>query len=109
MGNTGHLYAFDMGQNAYFPAQITATQFNGTLNGAVKDVGNGTSTTFAYSKAGLDTASWFAAWNGYELRAIAPSKVLSTIGAAASSHTHSYLPLSGGTLTGELIQQKNKI
>ena len=28
---------------------------------------------------------------------------LSDIGAAASSHTHSYLPLSGGTLTGETI------
>lgn len=28
---------------------------------------------------------------------------LSEIGAAAASHTHSYLPLSGGTLTGETI------
>lgn len=27
----------------------------------------------------------------------------STVGAAASSHTHSYLPLAGGTLTGQLI------
>lgn len=27
---------------------------------------------------------------------------LSEIGAAAASHTHSYLPLSGGTLTGDL-------
>ena len=64
----------------------------------VLDVGNNTPTTFAYSKGGLDTTSWFAAWNGYELRAISPAKVLSTIGAATSSHTHSYLPLAGGTM-----------
>ena len=32
---------------------------------------------------------------------------LSEIGAAASSHTHSYLPLSGGTLTGYLTLQNN--
>lgn len=32
---------------------------------------------------------------------------LSEIGAAASSHTHSYLPLSGGTMTGVLYPQRN--
>lgn len=31
-----------------------------------------------------------------------PSYSYSEVGAAASSHTHSYLPLSGGTLTGSL-------
>lgn len=29
----GHLYTYDVGQNAIFPAHITATQFNGPLNG----------------------------------------------------------------------------
>lgn len=33
------------------------------------------------------------------------SWTLSEIGAAAASHSHSYLPLSGGTLTGNLIVQ----
>lgn len=46
----------------------------------VKDSGNGTATTFAYSKTGLSTTSWFAAWNGYELRAISPANTKSAIG-----------------------------
>ena len=33
MAKTGHLYAYDANQNATFPAQITATQFNGALTG----------------------------------------------------------------------------
>ena len=33
MASTGHLYTFDINQNATFPAQVTATQFNGPLNG----------------------------------------------------------------------------
>lgn len=33
MGNTGHLYSYDAFQNATFPANITATTFNGPLNG----------------------------------------------------------------------------
>lgn len=68
----------------------------------VLDSGNNTATTFAYSKAGLETASWLAAWNGYELRAISPSKVLSTIGAATSGHTHTFID---GTYTGNGGQQ----
>ena len=45
----------------------------------VKDIGNNTDTTFAFSKAGLTTTSWFAAWNGYELRAINPASTRTTI------------------------------
>ena len=33
MAKTGHLYRWDSSQNAIFPAQVTATQFNGLLNG----------------------------------------------------------------------------
>lgn len=44
-------------------------------NQYVGDVDNGVQTTFAYSKTGLESTSWLAGWNGYELRAISPSKV----------------------------------
>lgn len=36
MAKTGHLYAYDNAQNATFPAQVTATQFNGTATNASK-------------------------------------------------------------------------
>ena len=34
MAKTGHLYAYDNAQNATFPAQVTATQFNGNATTA---------------------------------------------------------------------------
>lgn len=52
---------------------------------SVNDSGNGASTTFAYSKAGMeyDEYTWLAAWNNNELRAIHKSQF------ARASHTHS--------------------
>ncbi len=81
-------------------------QVNSDVAKQVLDSGNNTATTFAYSKAGLETAAWLAAWSGYELRAISPANVLAVIGAAAASHSHtasqvtglpSSLPANGGT------------
>ena len=65
---------------------------------AVTDAGDATEITLAYSKAGLAAAdyTWLAGWNGRELRAVAKSQF------AAASHTHSYLPLAGGTMTGSI-------
>lgn len=56
----------------------------------VLDSGNSTATTLAYSKAGLTDASWLAAWNGYELRAISPTTVRSVIDASPTGHSHSW-------------------
>lgn len=67
-----------------------------TIN-KVKDIGNSTDTSFAYSKAGLNYAdyTWLAGWNGYELRAVNKSQF------AQASHTHSYAGSSsaGGSAT----------
>ena len=63
---------------------------------SIKDVGNSTNTTFAYSKAGLNYSdyTWLAGWNGYELRAVNKSQF------AQASHTHNYIPTGGGVAIG---------
>lgn len=42
----------------------------------VKDIGNSSDTTFAYSKSGMSYGdyTWLAGWNGYELRAVHKSQ-----------------------------------
>lgn len=64
----------------------------------VKDVGTNKPTTFAYSKDGMNYGdyTWLAGWNGYEMRAVNKNQ-FATVG-----HTHNYLPLSGGTLSGNI-------
>ena len=37
MGKTGHLYDYDMNQNVTFPAEVTATNFKGKINGYTID------------------------------------------------------------------------
>ena len=76
---------------------------------AVKDNGNSNTITVQYSGSGINSASWFCAWDGYNIRAISAANTLSAIGAASSSHTHSYLPLSGGTMSGGISMVGNRI
>lgn len=37
MGGTGHLHSYDMNQNVTFPAEVTATNFKGKINGYTID------------------------------------------------------------------------
>jgi hypothetical protein len=53
-------------------------------------------TTYDLKGVASDVYSWAKA-------STKPSYTASEVGAAASSHTHDYLPLSGGTVTGTLI------
>ena len=66
----------------------------------IKDVGNATNTTFAYSKDGLSLSntSWLAAWNGYELRAISKNNFITTanIGSQSTYYSQSAGKLSNG-------------
>ena len=68
---------------------LDSSNYDSYLNTGVKDSGNSTKTTFAYSKEGLgyDAFTYLAAWNGYELRAVNKSI---------------YLPISGGTMSGNI-------
>lgn len=76
---------------------INGTSFNGSAN--ITTANWGTARTLTIGNTGKSVnGSANITWS------------LAEIGAAASSHTHSYLPLSGGTLTGDLeITQGNNI
>lgn len=68
---------------------INGTSFNGSAN--ITTANWGTARTLTIGSTGKSVnGSGNVSWT------------LSEIGAAAASHTHSYLPLSGGTLTGRL-------
>lgn len=73
------------------PSEIGAAAASHTHN-SIKDSGNASDITFAYSRDGLSGSEtkWLAAWRGYELRAISTASVLSAIKAAPASHTHNY-------------------
>ena len=55
-----------------------------------------------WNNAGLQLTSSAINFKGNKIYHAGDKPTASEIGAAASSHTHSYLPLSGGTMTGTL-------
>ena len=61
--------------------------------------------TYSKDELAYDEFTYLTAWYGYELRKI-PKTLFAT-----ASHTHSYLPLSGGTVSGTItaddLQSKN--
>lgn len=75
---------------------LTISTATSHTHDSVIDINSGATTTFAYSKAGMGYGdfTYLAAWNGNELRAVNKSLF------ATAGHTHSYLPLSGGTMGG---------
>ena len=79
---------------------LTGNASTATVAAKVADSENGQATTFAYSKSSLSTTAYFAAWNGYELRAINPSNTLATIGAVNKT---------GDTMTGSLTVPTLKV
>lgn len=72
---------------------INGTSFNGTAN--ITTANWGTARTIKIGNSGKSVnGSANVTWT------------LAEIGAAASSHTHSYLPLAGGTMTGTINSSK---
>lgn len=86
----GNRYAkrFGMRSDGQFAVDDVPISLSTHTHNYVKDISNGTNTTFAYSKAGMNYANftWLAGWNGYELRAVNKSLF------AQASHTHDYIP-----------------
>lgn len=86
----GSRYAkrFGMRSDGQFAVDDVPISLSTHTHNYVKDIGNGTNTTFAYSKAGMNYAdfTWLAGWNGYELRTVNKSLF------AQASHTHDYIP-----------------
>lgn len=86
----GDRYAkrFGMRSDGQFAVDDVPISLSTHTHNYVKDISNGTNTTFAYSKAGMNYAdfTWLAGWNGYELRAVNKSLF------AQASHTHDYIP-----------------
>ena len=77
-------YKFANYSNDTSKTTLEAASFTGNAAtaSAVKDSGNGNSTTFAYSAAGLAYGdyTWLAGWNGYQLRAVAKSQFQINLG-----------------------------
>lgn len=79
---------FGMRSDGQFAVDDVPISLSTHTHNYVKDISNGTNTTFARSKAGMNYAdfTWLAGWNGYELRAVNKSLF------AQASHTHDYIP-----------------
>lgn len=86
----GNRYAkrFGMRSDGQFAVDDVPISLSTHTHNYVKDIGNNSNTTFAYSKAEMNYRDfkWLAGWNGYELRAVNKSLF------AQASHTHDYIP-----------------
>ena len=71
---------------------VTANNFYGNATSAtyLKDKTNGTATYLNYGASGITSPSWFAAWNGYELRAISPLETRKGINAMGAELANGY-------------------
>lgn len=71
-----------------YGSQIATTVINRA--DSVYDAYADKSITFSYSQTALSTTSWFAAWNGYELRAISPVNSRITMSALSATNANGY-------------------
>lgn len=85
MGETGHLYSYDIAQNATFPAKVTATSFKGSLEG---NATSASKVTNALTIQGNGTTLTNGTYDGSASKTV--NITPGSIGAAASNHTHNY-------------------
>lgn len=83
---SGHTHDDRYYTEAEVNSKLEAKASSDHTHNSIKDIGDNSNTTFAYSKAGMNYGdyAWLAGWNGYELRAVNKSQF------ATASHTHNY-------------------
>ena len=89
----------NLGSSAARFRNIYATTFTGALSG------NASTASALATARGITIGESTKNFDG----SAAISFTLTEIGAAATNHTHSYLPLSGGTLTGNLLASDDTV
>jgi len=96
--NTSYAHVYTDRPSFYFNKGIL-------VNGTAVSLSNHTHTTFDRASAVLSGANVFSnivVTDGIVTSIATRAMIAADVGAAAESHTHSYLPLSGGTLTGNI-------
>ena len=68
---------------------MVETNISGSAT-TLRDKTNGTETYLDYGAAGITNPSWYAAWSGYNLRAISPLEVRKGISALGATNDGSY-------------------
>jgi len=74
---------------------LSGTVFSATFGTAAGTVTQGNDSRLSNSRIASDVYAWAKS-------SVKPTYTNTEVGAAAASHTHAYLPLAGGTITGNL-------
>lgn len=91
-GNASSASSVAWGNVSGKPSSFTPSSHN---HGSILDVNGANATTFAYSQSDFTSPSYFAVWNGYQLRTLAKGSVCGVIGASPSSHSHAWSAITG--------------
>lgn len=104
--NLGNMYTYNTASgNTGAPTTYTSViGFGRGDSGTVEICGEWTSGKGLWYRALRDTTDNWYGWTRVYTEAYKPTPA--AIGAAAASHSHSYLPLSGGTVTGDTTFNK---
>lgn len=96
----GATNTINLGTDSLKWKNVYASTFTGALSGNATSAGKVNSNLVIKLNGGSTEGTNLFTFNGSAAKTV--NITASSIGAAALSHTHSYLPLSGGTMTGKI-------